>query len=70
MIMKQRLDELAEIIFGGGPKRLLAPVAIAPENGAPSSPSTFPLIASRRRCCARRSTASPSSIGRISNASS
>ena len=30
-IMKQRLDELAEIIFGGGPKRLLAPGHIVPD---------------------------------------
>ena len=30
-IMKQRLDELAEIIFGGGPKRLLAPGHVVPD---------------------------------------
>ena len=30
-IMKQRLDELAAIIFGGGPKRLLAPGHIVPD---------------------------------------
>ena len=30
-IMKQRLDELAEIIFGGGPKRLLTPGHIVPD---------------------------------------
>src|SRR6478752_874637 len=30
-IMKQRLDELAEIIFGGSPKRLLTPGLIVPD---------------------------------------
>lgn len=35
VIMKQRLDELASIIFGAAPRRLLVPGLVVPERGPP-----------------------------------
>ena len=69
MIMKQRIEELAAIMFGVKPARLLQRSgASAGADAARLDPYSRP-AASRRRCCARHSTASPSSTGPISNAS-
>ena len=57
MIMKQRIEELAAIMFGVKPARLLAAQRRDAERRRHSSRSIFRPAASRRRCCARRSTA-------------
>ena len=65
-----RIEEIAAIAFGRGPRRLLAAAPPVRRLSRRRSRSTFRPIASRRKCSRRRSTRWRGSNTRISNASS
>ena len=67
MIMRRRIEELAAILFGSKPRRLLARGRRC-RNACRWCRSTFRPAASRPRCCGRRSMPWRSSTGPISNA--